>query len=236
MKPIYKPKGAAGEYAEYALNIYTGCPNGCTYCYAPRVLRKSREEFASSGALRKGLLPALRKQLDSGAYEGKTVHLCFTCDPYPTGKDCWATGDAIKMLKDAGCHVQLLTKNPSLSAIHWDYLDGEDWIGATFSGDDSQEPRSDAEIDRIWWLAEAKKRGLSTWVSCEPVLNPEEVLAMINLVDHVDLFKIGKLNHVKNDTDWAAFGHRADALCKNHGHNYVIKKDLREEMEKGGVT
>ena len=178
----------------------------------------------------------MRKQLDSGAYEGKTVHLCFTCDPYPTGKDCWATGDAIKMLKDAGCHVQLLTKNPSLSAIHWDYLDGEDWIGATFSGDDSQEPRSDAEIDRIWWLAEAKKRGLSTWVSCEPVLNPEEVLAMINLVDHVDLFKIGKLNHVKNDTDWAAFGHRADALCKNHGHNYVIKKDLREEMEKGGVT
>lgn len=26
--PIYKPTGAALEYADYALNIYTGCPLG----------------------------------------------------------------------------------------------------------------------------------------------------------------------------------------------------------------
>ena len=32
MKPIYKPKGAAGEYAEYACNLYDGCTHGCTYC------------------------------------------------------------------------------------------------------------------------------------------------------------------------------------------------------------
>ena len=24
--PIYVPKGRAGEYGDYALNIYTGCP------------------------------------------------------------------------------------------------------------------------------------------------------------------------------------------------------------------
>ena len=236
MKPIYKPKGAAAEYADYALNIYTGCPNGCTYCYAPRVLRKSREEFASSGALRKGLLPALSKQLSSGAYEGKTIHLCFTCDPYPTGRSSWPTRDAIKMLKEAGCHVQLLTKNPSRAQDDWDLLDSEDWIGTTFSGDDDQEPRSDAQEVRLWWLAEAKKDGFNTWVSCEPVLDPVEVLAMIEKADYIDLFKIGKLNHAKSYTDWASFGRDAEALCKRLGRNYVIKKDLRAEMEKGGVT
>ena len=31
MKPIYEPKGKAREYADLALNIYTGCPNGCEY-------------------------------------------------------------------------------------------------------------------------------------------------------------------------------------------------------------
>lgn len=31
MKPIYKPKGAAAEYGDYAVNIYTGCPHRCFY-------------------------------------------------------------------------------------------------------------------------------------------------------------------------------------------------------------
>ena len=27
MKPLYIPKGAAKEYGDYAVNIYTGCPH-----------------------------------------------------------------------------------------------------------------------------------------------------------------------------------------------------------------
>lgn len=38
MKPIYEPKGKAKEYGDYALNIYTGCPHRCYYCFAPSVL------------------------------------------------------------------------------------------------------------------------------------------------------------------------------------------------------
>lgn len=45
MKPIYEPKGAAKEYGDYAINIYTGCPHRCYYCFAPNVLRKDREQF-----------------------------------------------------------------------------------------------------------------------------------------------------------------------------------------------
>lgn len=33
---IYQPKGAAGEYAKWAINLYHGCSNGCTYCYNRR--------------------------------------------------------------------------------------------------------------------------------------------------------------------------------------------------------
>ena len=33
---IYQPQGAAGEYAKWAINLYNGCSNGCTYCYNRR--------------------------------------------------------------------------------------------------------------------------------------------------------------------------------------------------------
>ena len=33
---IYQPQGVAGEYAKWAINLYHGCSNGCTYCYNRR--------------------------------------------------------------------------------------------------------------------------------------------------------------------------------------------------------
>lgn len=33
---IYQPQGAAGEYTKWAINLYHGCSNGCTYCYNRR--------------------------------------------------------------------------------------------------------------------------------------------------------------------------------------------------------
>jgi hypothetical protein len=37
---IYAPKGQAGEYAPYALNLYRGCGHGCAYCYVPNVTKQ----------------------------------------------------------------------------------------------------------------------------------------------------------------------------------------------------
>jgi DNA repair photolyase len=38
LKTIYKPRGRAKEYSEYALTIYNGCDFGCKYCFVPNVL------------------------------------------------------------------------------------------------------------------------------------------------------------------------------------------------------
>lgn len=35
-KLIYQPKGPAGEYAKWAVNLHNGCTHGCTYCYNRR--------------------------------------------------------------------------------------------------------------------------------------------------------------------------------------------------------
>jgi DNA repair photolyase len=45
MKPLYVPKGKAKEYGDYAVNIYTGCPHRCYYCFAPNVFTGSGRNF-----------------------------------------------------------------------------------------------------------------------------------------------------------------------------------------------
>ena len=58
---IYQPQGAAGEYAKWAINLYHGCSNGCTYCYNRRgvlshVFRDKPELAAPIVKLREKLL------------------------------------------------------------------------------------------------------------------------------------------------------------------------------------
>lgn len=108
-KPIYKPKGAAAEYGDYALNIYTGCPHRCYYCYAPQVLHMTREHFHSCIEPRKDIVESVRRQLEREKITRQLIHLCFTCDPYPTGYDTTPTREIIKLLAVSDIQKQCKT-------------------------------------------------------------------------------------------------------------------------------
>ena len=109
MKPIYEPKGKAKEYGDYAINIYTGCPHRCFYCFAPNVLHRDREKFHSCVEPRANIVEEVRKQIEREKITDKLIHLCFTCDPYPIDYDSTPTREIIKILKDTGNHVQIIT-------------------------------------------------------------------------------------------------------------------------------
>ena len=234
MKPLYVPKGKAKEYGDYAVNIYTGCPHRCYYCFAPNVLHRDRETFHSVVEPRPGIVEALRKQLEKEQIKDRLIHLCFTCDPYPTGIDSSVTREIIQAIKESGNHVQILTKGDG--SRDFDMLDGEDWYGATISCYKTElretvEPGAIPVFERLTALAKANDQGIRTWVSFEPVLDAEDVLNILRTRTYINKVKIGKLNYYPSDIEWAAFGREVENLCQRLGLDYYIKDSLRKEME-----
>jgi DNA repair photolyase len=240
MKPIYKPTGRAKEYGDLAINIYTGCPHRCEYCFAPLVLKRDRETFHSVVEPRKGIVGAVKRQLEQDQITGKRIHLCFACDPYPAGIDTTVTREIIQVIKESGNHVQILTKGGSSALRDFDLLDSNDMFGVTYTGGSTvqkhiaptplEEPNAAPNLERLATLQTARDRGLNTWVSCEPVLVPSGVLDLIRVADYIDIFKIGKLNYAHSDIEWGSFGRACEQLCKAYGRNYYIKEDLRRAM------
>lgn len=234
-RPIYEPRTRAKEYSDLAINIYTGCNHMCWYCYAKKMHDrwKPNEDFADVKP-REGIIEATKLQLSKGNHKGKTIMLCFMCDPYPHTIDTTPTREVIMAIKDAGAHVQILTKGGNRARRDFDLLDSGDSFGITFSGVNEQ--HAAIQIERLDTLAEASKNGIKTWVSFEPVINTESCLAAIDTiplgVSINTLLKIGKLNHFKSDTNWKLFGQEAERICKENGWNYYIKEDLRAEMER----
>lgn len=249
MKPIYQSSGKAKEYCDYAINIYTGCPHRCYYCFAPNVLHKQREQFHSSVEPRKNIVEEVEKQIEREHITGKLIHLCFTCDPYPKDYDSTPTREIIKILKSSGNNVQILTKNGANAMRDFDLLNENDWFGITYAGYESSliestpkdEPNSGSVHYRIYALKIAHDLGIKTWISAEPVINDTSVLELIESADYVDLWKVGKLNYYPSDINWKDFGQKAELALNNkikeqkkvgHSMNYYIKESLRDMINR----
>jgi DNA repair photolyase len=242
LKIIYKPRGKAGEYADYAINLYNGCAHGCVYCYAPTCLHKTREQFSNPGT-RKDVLKNLEadlKYLSTCPEKPKSVFLCFSCDPYqPIEKYFQISRQAIQMLHKAGISVMILTKGGRLAERDFDLLLAGDQFGVTLTCISQEssakwEPNASLPADRISTLIDAHESGIRTWASLEPVVNPEDTLKLIRATwKYVDMYKVGVLNyHPHTQTiNWPQFGREAKELLDSLGKKYYIKKDLQEYLK-----
>jgi DNA repair photolyase len=240
LRVVYQPKGRAGEYGEWAVNLYGGhCPHLCKYCYVSSALRVTRETWEKKPfAPRDNLLNKLKKDLMEPK-DIKQIFLCFTCDPYPCGVDSSLTREVIKEIHAKQISVSILTKGGMAASRDYDLLSKEDQIGATLTfTDDKQsaewEPGAALPKDRIEMLQKAKSIGIQTWASLEPVIDPAQSLEIIRQTHaFVDLFKVGKMNHhpAAKGIDWHKFGWQAKELLEKLGCNYYLKHDLRQAMK-----
>lgn len=243
MTVIYEPRGRAREYALLACNLYGGaCPHRCSYCYVPSATRQSRARWeATPWYVRKDVIKWLEKDAERLAGTAERVLLCFHCDPYTFEAEAsGVTREALEILRKYDVPFQVLTKGGMWAAADFDLYGRHDafattmtFIDPTCSG--AYEPGAAMPGERIRTMMEARRWGIETWVSLEPVLSPSESLAVIERThDYVDLYKIGKLNHDPQreaQIDWRSFGARAIELCEKYGRRYYIKADLAQHLD-----
>ncbi len=239
---IYEPRGKAGEYAPLALNLYRGCLHGCRYCFAPTATFTNRATFHDPSYIttRPGVLEALEEQAGLMAGDQREILLSFTSDPYqPLEKEARVTRRALEILMAHNLMATILTKggvwgldrdrdlfisNPlnawSVTLTHYDRELSHAW-----------EPGAALPGDRIDSLTLAKKLGLKTWVSFEPVIDPAAVFRLLEAThEFVDLYKVGKLNYhpLAKEIDWRRFKGEMEERLTRLGKPYYFKKDLLE--------
>ncbi|MBW1801320.1 MAG: hypothetical protein JRJ85_11405 [Deltaproteobacteria bacterium] len=239
MNVVYEPRGRAREYSELACNLYRGCTHGCRYCYAPACMRTTGEKWHANAEPRKNILRLLEKDARRLQGDLRSILFCFLCDPYqPLERTERLTRQALEIMSKYRLKNKVLTKGcADLIMEDMEIMKtARTQLGITlcFADDTVRrdwEPYASTVEDRLNIMKTAHKMGIFTWVSLEPVIDPDQALAVIQVAHHyVNLWKVGKLNHMKEyerTVDWRKFLFDAETLLTKLGSKYYIKKDLR---------
>lgn len=239
MNVVYEPKGRAREYAELACNLYLGCTHGCSYCYAPACMHTTGEKWHATAAPRKKVMELFEKDAWKLRGDQRRILFSFLSDPYqPLEREMRLTRQALGIVQKHGLNSQILTKG-CIDLIQDDMeimKKANTHLGVTLSfvNDEKRqawEPNASSVNDRLEIIRDAHNAGIFTWVSLEPVIDPDEALAVIKKTHkYVKFWKVGKLNHMKEHeqkVDWRKFLYDVEKLLTKYGANYYIKNDLR---------
>ncbi len=207
MKTIYKPKGRAGEYAQWACNMYVGCSNNCSYCYCKKGVL-SHAMGASRPTLKKGVGENEKEAFknfthDIERYQAEIrrdggLFFTFTSDPLlPETKKL--NLECIKHCLKNNVAVKVLTKCTAWADEKTieDLIPYQDIliIGFTLTGHDEMEPGAASNEDRLKLMEKLYKMGFHIWASIEPVVTR---LASLKMVQHSNGFcehyKIGLMS------------------------------------------
>ena len=255
---IKEPKNDAREFSPLTMALYKGCTFGCSYCYnttQPHILFDSKFDFHSSVVPMDSIRARIERDCQKFGKkdEKKQIMLSFTTDPYnPLELSEGITRLALKEGLKNNLNMAILTKAGLNSLRDLDlfmkFPKNKLKYGATLVFSDEKyrekiEPNASTTEDRISTLRILKEKGITTWLSFEPVVFPEQTLQLLEkTIDFVDFYKVGKLNE-KSDTpkelkeaisgvDWRKFCYDVKAVMERYNKPYYFKKSLQPFVEK----
>lgn len=188
----------------YALSPYRGCGHLCSWrgvrCWSWDMADRLWDFDFTRPEPRENIAERLRDELESR--EPGRVLVSNTTDPYqPIEAQHRLTRECVRLLLEGGWTVAVLTKSTiaqrdfDIYAEHPDRL----WFGMTLTSPEwarKYESGAPSFGKRVWSLIEARKRGVRTWVSWEPLppsADPRDVeLALENINPRFAIF--GSLN------------------------------------------
>jgi DNA repair photolyase len=239
------------EYGDYTLNHVQGCSHGCKYpCYAYLMAKrfgkvKSYNEWIQP-KLVENIDQLLEKEIPKLKSKIKSVHLCFTTDPfmYRYQDICNASVRIIKKLNDSKILCTVLTKGVlpynKLKDTNKKNSFGITLISLNEKYRKINEPGSAPYKKRIDALKKLHDAGFKTWVSIEPYPTPNileqdfnEILQSISFVDKI-IF--GRLNYNKLSTTFKnnkqyynELSNQVIKFCRKNKIKYHIKNGTKTE-------
>lgn len=237
MKVLYVPLSKAREYSPLALNIYNGCDHGCTYCYVPSTLKKTKQQHQNVSE-RKDFLDKLRSDCRK-ITEKKQVLLCFSGDPYcQFNETSQMTEKVLRILLNNQIPVAILSKGGKriLRDLPLFKMFGQNIkVGQTLTFYDPEksnkwEPGASLPGERIEVFKRLQQNNIKTWASIEPVIEPKESIDIIKrTLICCDEYQVGKLNHYpghESEIKWGLFLKMTIDLLREHKKRIYIKEDL----------
>ena len=240
---IYQPNGNAREYSDLACNIYKGCHHACRYCYVPASTFSKKEEFQNDITPKENFLEKLRRDINliikNKEFPISPVLLSFISDPYqPIEEELGLTRKTIQMLDVFNYPIKILTKGGELAQRDFDVLsqNPQNQFGVTLvllNEDDLKywEPNAASAEQRIENLKEAKKKGIKTWLSLEPIIDPKQALDVIDETNEfVDFYGVGKFNRYKLDEkiNWREVKEEIKEKLTSLNKEFMIHKNMED--------
>lgn len=238
MPLIYTPSGKAREYSPLALNVYNGCDHGCTYCYTCLIKRSADTNKVVQ--IRNEFIKKLESELCKSEHK-EQILLSFMCDPYCNADQKHkTTRDALFLLNLKKRAVAVLTKggNRCLRDLDIFKMFGNRFkIGTTLTlcdgSESTVEPNAATTSERINTLKTLYENNIKTWVSIEPVIDPEQSIELIKqTIPFTHHFKVGKMNHFEKrfneNVDWTKFLYSTVKFLRENNKPFYIKHDLQQ--------
>jgi len=248
-KAIYTPTGKAGEYAKYACNFYTGCSNGCTYCYLKKGIGKKvlggdvptlKKCFRNEEhAIRVYFDELYDKTTEQPKADIKEHGVFFTFSSDPCLPETAPLNFAvINQTLSLGVPVKMLTKCTA-------WIDTEQGanllanpmakyrlaVGFTLTGRDDYEPKAAPNAERIKAMKRIHDMGILTFASVEPIIDiATSTKVILDTLGFCDLYKIGLMSGKRdyNKAELRSFIDGVDVLIWNAGAKVYWKNSIRK--------
>ena len=245
-KAIYKPKGKAGEYAEWACNLYVGCSNDCSYCYCKRgvlghVMGGPVPKLKSCFRDEVDAHRVFRNELEKNLEELRRSSLFFTVSSDPMIPETRElTMSCLMHAVSRGVRCQVLTKNADFhrDPNNRELLNDPTGIlrksiafGFTITKHDEMEPGASTTGQRIACMERLHNFGYRTFASLEPIIDPVSTLDVFLFTKNFcDLFKVGLMSGVSKDYyDKSEVRRMAEAIAEC-GKPVYFKKSITDYL------
>lgn len=248
-KSMLYPTGV--EYGDYSMNHVAGCAHGCKYpCYAFLMKKrfgqvKDYDEWIQP-KLVSNTLELLDKEIPRLKSKIKSVHLCFSTDPFPYVDDDnevrHMSFSAIAKLNSAEIKCTVLSKGTLPTSLRLLSVDNEYGISLVSLDENFRnryEPYTAPFQERIDALKDLCNAGCKTWVSMEPYPTPniveQDLQKILNSVAFVDKIIFGRWNYSSEVSDYPShkdFYNR----CAEQVKNFCSQLQIQCHIKKGTLT